>query len=455
MAGTFTSTRGIHTGHTVLHETYSWPNRAWVTDYGPLDPWFPAPNVASGSFQTTTSYRSGRSARGLSQEDQDDTDELSARTYAERTKVRQRKNKRYSRHSTGDTGHEFFTQKRTVTSSRVTTQYVYGNGDYRYSGPVGPNTTGLRLSYPWADPPSIDTGYYGPKAIGQTRPTAPQAKLAILLAELKREGITAPGLQSIQNRTNDLRSAGSEYLNMEFGWKPLLREVENTMKAVSESGRILRQFQRDSGKTVRRSCNFPEIVQADQVTYPGSVRDYANTTATQGMWAGNDPSGTVTETLITRQRIWFNGAYTYYLQPDGSIFQDAASFEQKANLLLGTRITPEVLWNLTPWSWLLDWNWNIGQNISNATALSSDGLVLRYGYLMVHTVQEHTATIVGPRLKTGGFSGPFTTTWRTETKQRLKAPPYGFGSDPASYTDRQWTILGALGLTKAPGKLAV
>jgi hypothetical protein len=129
------------------------------------------------------------------------------------------------------------------------------------------------------------------------------------------------------------------------------------------------------------------------------------------------------------------------------------SYEQKANIL-GTRLTPEVLWELAPWSWLFDWQANVGDILSNLSLLSADGLVMRYGYLMCHTLAYNRYVIpAGARFTPGVETGPIFTVLGRETKERVRATPYGFGLNPDSFSIRQWAILGALGLTKTPRAL--
>jgi len=40
-------------------------------------------------------------------------------------------------------------------------------------------------------------------------------------------------------------------------------------------------------------------------------------------------------------------------------------------------------------------------------------------------------------------------------KERAKATPYGFGVDPATFSEWQWSILAALGLTLGPHKMRI
>jgi len=126
---------------------------------------------------------------------------------------------------------------------------------------------------------------------------------------------------------------------------------------------------------------------------------------------------------------------------------------KKANHLLGLDLTAEVLWNLAPWSWLSDWVANTGDNISNASAFQQDGLVLRYGYLMVHRETYQTRRMDAVYDVRGNALLPGSIVLTTTSKTREPATPYGFGIDTSSFTGHQWGILGALGMTKAPNLL--
>jgi len=120
--------------------------------------------------------------------------------------------------------------------------------------------------------------------------------------------------------------------------------------------------------------------------------------------------------------------------------------------VLGVKLTPEVLWNLAPWSWLADWFANIGDIIAINTALGSDNLVLRYGYFMRHTTRTLNADHSGVNF-TKFHPGPVTFQAKLEEKQRVRSTPYGFGLNTDSFTTQQWAILAALGLTKGDRKM--
>lgn len=467
MAGTFTSQRDL-TDHKVLRyrQTYRAGPSGWTKPFpSGWNVWSALPRVDHGCLckQYTTSYRTGRQDSSV---ESSGDDLLSANSYRERFRALRKEYKETGGDRDSDTGHPFSTSKETVSLShpraRLQRRDQYGAAiDYE-----GPLIVDFRYN---ADPyrgmfvpvPAFNTGYYGPRAISETIPTNPVSSLATSLAELKREGIPSlVGHQSLVSGKGPQKNLGGEYLNYEFGWKPLIGAMSDTMLAVSESARLLRQYQRDSGRWVRRDYTFPELV-SHVVQLPtkqsttclhdpfndGNFGRYFDSNATLNNCRFHE------ETRIT-QKVWFKGAYSYYLQGDNSHLNRLYSFEQKAQKLLGLRITPEVLWDLQPWSWLVDWNLNVGDNIANASRLSSDGLVIRYGYLMRTTTTVHTSTVSGLVPANGmPATGPISTTWTRVQKERVRAEPYGFGSNPQSYTGRQWAILAALGMTKAPNTL--
>jgi hypothetical protein len=66
---------------------------------------------------------------------------------------------------------------------------------------------------------------------------------------------------------------------------------------------------------------------------------------------------------------------------------------------------------------------------------------------MAHTVDEVALTTRGVGFRAGTI-GNTTTIFRRETKERIRATPFGFGLNLSALDARQWSILVALGMTK-------
>lgn len=378
--------------------------------------------------------------------------------------------KKHSRFKGEDVGGDFYTIRRKMIDNRgdavnPTPQFHYHvtgstpDRDYIYTGPLYPINPASTSNTPFGSYWPPDLSYsdsqlmgLGATAIARCDPTKSPANLSVALAELIREGIPKIVGHSLWEARNKLFSSlGDEYLNVQFGWLPFLADIKDSASAILDMDKLMRQYERDSGRLVRRGYTFPTIREqpiVDQVQVDPNK---------SGLWTGSErrpAAGYVqlpgAKTVLSREierKLWFAGGFTYYLPSD---YESRTAWQKKlylARQLLGLEITPETLWNLTPWSWAADWFTNIGDNMHNISSFASDGLVLRYGYLMEHTIIKDTYTATGYILN-GYGSTPLQLQLITEVKKRRRATPFGFGVDKGSLTTRQLSILAALGISR-------
>jgi len=285
----------------------------------------------------------------------------------------------------------------------------------------------------------------GTTAIARVIPTNPLVNLVTAMAELRREGIPhIVGAEAMRDRALRARNAGSEYLNYEFGWRPLVNDVLDLANAIINSDEIMKSYERNSGVRLGRSYNYPQEISSEETRVTGQrlvpVIKSGYSTAT----------GVRHTVTTTRSRTWFEGTFTYHLAPQGSL----ARKEQLAAKRFGLRLTPEVLWNLTPWTWAADWVTNMGDVIHNISAFANDGLVMPWGYVMKETSITKEVFFSGSTLTWSGASPSLSQKWTTTRKLRRKATPFGFGLNPATFSGRQWAILAALGLARGPGQMS-
>jgi len=126
-----------------------------------------------------------------------------------------------------------------------------------------------------------------------------------------------------------------------------------------------------------------------------------------------------------------------------------------AKQVFGAKLTPETLWNLTPWSWAVDWFSNTGDVLSNVSSWKSDGLVMQYGYIMETSITRHTYRYI-PTKNWNGVS-PYTGDYKAIpplivekiSKIRRRANPFGFGVTWDGLSPIQATIAAALGLSRS------
>ncbi|DAD51984.1 TPA_asm: maturation protein [ssRNA phage Esthiorhiza.2_23] len=422
----------------------------------PMDPW----HYDYQGSQQTYSWRTER----FGQDDYTDYEGLTG------PKLRARINREYS--TRFDNGHEFNTLKKTfeyggntscILGSHVTNTVPEIWTEYR--GPMRPEpTTGTAGLYPSFSPPSNHTlDLMGSKAIGLVAPTANEAAFAVFLGEILQDGLPKiPALNAFRERSLGARKGSEEYLNYTFGVKPFKKDLENMAQAVLSSAKKMKQLSRDSDRVVRRRHTFAEevvdTVQPDEASsgYLG-IPNLNGQPIVYSQWFSVLPLQRVVDTVTTRYS--FSGAYTYHLAEADNFLGSLDSYIERANHLLGFEINLETIWNLTRWTWLLDWFSNIGNFVHNVSLLHSDNLVLRYGYVMCHTKAQRFRTVTGivPSANPPTFKycshDTLASTATLESKVRRRATPYGFGLDVSSFSDTKWAILGALGLTRAPKAL--
>lgn len=284
---------------------------------------------------------------------------------------------------------------------------------------------------------------YGTTAIARTIPTNPIFDAATFVGEL-REGL--PSLfGSAFLRSPSLSALARENLNWEFGVKPFVNDMKSFVTASQEAETRLEQLRRDEGRPVRRRYAFPQEVEESSEVSTGV---YASGSLVGGS-TFLQQQGVLTETVRTERDIWFSGCYQYTLPPEGSNLRRI----QELDFLYGARPSLDTLWNLTPWTWCLDWFSNAGDVATNLSAFSQDGLLLKYGYVMCRSRRTKTYTWEG-LVQDSSTVNTFVPhraeqVIAYETKQRIPATPYGFGLTFGDLTSRQWGILSSLGILQS------
>jgi len=366
-----------------------------------------------------------------------------------------------------DVGGPFFTIKKSVRKNfsrhswikeqdtNPAFEPVYGryrfNCDVPWSCPIETVVVGSELQPKW--PTALNSSNSSLTALGATaasrcRPTAGEVDLSTALGELFRDGIPRLiGAKTWRERTLRARNAGDEYLNVEFGWDPLISDVKSFGETVINSHSILSQYERDRGRVIRRSYSFPveesstDIVLSTNKSPDGPL--LFDTPKIPGSLIG----GKWSRTTSTFKRRWFSGAFVYGSPARVEHVQTSAGLAEEADRLFGVSLTPDVLWNLTPWSWAIDWFSNTGDVLSYMGDVISQGLVMQYGYFMEHTFQKVEYSLVGCSYKNEAIRVP-NAVLVTETKSRTKANPFGFGVTWNGLSAAQAAILAALGISR-------
>jgi len=269
----------------------------------------------------------------------------------------------------------------------------------------------------------------------------------VFLAELKSEGLPKLlGSNLWKQGTKRARDAGDEYLNSEFGWKPLIGDIQDIIKGVKHSDDFLSQYERDAGKLVRRRYEFP--IEESTVAEPQSSNAAVLDPDNGRIVTITNPFLRLVKRTETWRRTWFSGAFTYHMPTRDWLSRTAiGELGTKLSVVFGTDLSPDVIWNLAPWSWAADWFSNLGDVIDNLSDWSDDGLVMKYGYVMEHSFKRVVWHLPG----NGGLPPnyfPSDVIAEIETKQRVAASPFGFGVNWSGLSPRQLAITSSLGITR-------
>jgi hypothetical protein len=274
----------------------------------------------------------------------------------------------------------------------------------------------------------------GTTAIARTDPTNPVFPFSVAVGEVVKDGIPSMlGVNLWKERAHKARAAGSEFLNYEFGWQPLISDINSLVYAVKSQQKILDDYRRGSGKVTRVGYHFPSDTRNAYAPGPISLRTQS------GISLGNHPGS---RWVREEYDSWFKGAFTYWLPIGNSAAAKAARFAAEADKLYGVDLSPEVLWNLAPWSWAVDWFSNTGDILSNVSSIGNDSLVLKYGYMMFRRSYKERTDIYPSGSNTFGGSDYVSHYFR-----RVKASPYSWFGAPTALSNVQSAILVALGMT--------
>jgi hypothetical protein len=310
---------------------------------------------------------------------------------------------------------------------------------YRNTSPYSVEST-----FPLSPSATAEIDAAGTTAIARTVPTNPVVSLATFFGEL-REGFPkligsdlfrARGLPS-------LKKGSKEFLNWEFGWKPLISDLKKWIYAARNGDKIMDQYLRDSGRRVRRHYSFPVTETVEEVSFVGTPQP----AIVLPIWQGGNSQFTVVHRMVTKRRRWFSGAFTYYVDVDPDVRKTWKGHLQRLQKLYGVKITPDVVWNLAPWSWAVDWFTNTGDVVTNLSRFGDDSLTMSYGYTMETSIRSDHFDMLDVTPK--GYHFPhLTQEFVVTTKIRRQATPYGFGVDLDHLSPRQAAILAALGFSR-------
>lgn len=386
-----------------------------------------------------------------------------------------------SRFLTHDTGHSFSSVKYVHSGSMSITDTIDGKVAFKATTapwfteflevPIGavikhaPDSRNFARLYRFADNSRFDVTI-GPSSaqrvkdqqglFSSARPDASIAGWGETIIELLSGNLPkvvtslgrsiASGRFMHQTHKGNLKDLSDDYLNQLFGWSPIIRDLEATVRHLLQ----LHSFLYDT--SYRRQRSVPKRNESHLTRYnmlsgtPGIAPGFGLATVGRPT-SGKNYVQTFSQTYDTRLSARFTRARA---SDSANSFADRG-LEILQELGVGY---PSLAWDIIPYSFLVDWVVSIGKGIDNYSTYSraNGSFLTDYAYA--------TTKVIASRSVDAGID-----VFRTATRQtvhswtyaqqstistiRTAATPFGFGVTLPTLSASQYAILVALGLARS------
>jgi hypothetical protein len=280
------------------------------------------------------------------------------------------------------------------------------------------------------------------KALALTNPNKPYVDLPVFGAELRDiPGLIKHALEAwakgifSRYRTKDLRAlsreAGSDYLTYQFGVSPVVRDLMKMMDFLNQVERRIRMLEAllDREEGLNRSATVWE----NTSTFTPWVKP---------LTPFYNDSNTIELVWTTERRKWVSTKWKLEGNLPLSGNEDLRALANR--LTFGQYASLSMIWELMPWSWLIDWFGNLGDLLNgqrNYLPVSHSGSCLM------------TKTLTRPRSwKVVNRVGTWSLTLSPETRVHLKRVVLPVAPHPEfsiPFLDgRQLSILSAISVTR-------
>lgn len=335
-----------------------------------------------------------------------------------------------------------------------------------------PMYTGKLVTSPPSKPdfssPLIPLETIGPELWNRAKPAKPDMSLGNAMYELKDlPGMVKQGYEKLRHLVErdppywirkkyskgvTLAGVSDYHLAVYFGWLPLLSDTIALYNTQRQSSNRIEQLLRDAGRPVRRKFQSDSYSSAsDEVIAQGQSVNGLHLTPKFITQAYASTSAPWELTRHRSTKTWFSAQFRYYFDDCGELTRSQWNAKIRRRLF-GLNPTPAAIYKAMPWSWLIDWFGNIGDNLSNLDSGVADRLIADYAFAMRHTTLYDTfeaSTLFNENDVVVKRSASCKA--GTDLKERVPASPFGFGLKIPDLSPFQIGILGALSGARTSG----
>lgn len=222
----------------------------------------------------------------------------------------------------------------------------------------------------FGEPTGVSDEEFITAAAAATNPSRGAVDVPVFIGELK----DVPGL--IRNAAQKMSKAGAnEYLKYQYGWKPLYSDLKKLIIAVDHIERkfnTLRRLRRDSVLRTRYTPKDPEFVSVDYYVDEGV-----------GSVANQQIVTRVQATTLRKRWAVINWKAD---RPEGLPRADPELLALAKRAVYGGTVDGKTIWELMPWSWLIDWTTNASEFLGSQRNIV--GATVANTLLMKHTIAQ-------------------------------------------------------------------
>jgi hypothetical protein len=291
---------------------------------------------------------------------------------------------------------------------------------------------------------------YGATGWKRFRPGNPTAGLGVFLGELRDLPRMLKGTAKFfrdtwkalgGNRSGfGPKNVANHWLNTQFGWLPFISDLRKFYRTTRSLDARIKRIRSNNGQWCKVGGTVASDQQSDIISSSATLTAHLPAMLSY-YYSDASSTGSRVMTRVTSSKAWFEGSFRYYI-PD----IETVEWERRAVVeLFGLFPNPALIWELLPWSWLVDWGSNTGDVIANLTTGYTDNLAAKYAYVMKGTeILGRCESTLRLWDRTLHDEWLFPLSW----KERTGANPFGFGLTDNMLSVRQWSILSALGISR-------
>lgn len=270
-------------------------------------------------------------------------------------------------------------------------------------------------------------------ALAAFNPNIPVVDVPVFLFELRELPRMLRDLGDVLSRRRRVDDIPEGHLAYQFGWKPLISDLYSLL-AFADEMQALRRLIRELGN---------DTLHTNVVEYEHPVWSDTNTLVDSG---GITLRSSTTVTGV--RRVWS----TIRHQPEEAEgIPDLWDGASQVRALLGLELDESTIWNMIPWTWMIDWFADTGTYLDARRGgfrleLKSQCVMCEDRYVLQHKELVNTRPdefrIVNP--------GPFNSS--RKQRQVYTNDTFWPHANLPSLTSRQVGILSSLAITRANGR---